>query len=196
MNTKLKAVSLFLLGLTFGVLLLGGYMIRRSKPPIPERVLTNDHQVVFTGKDVVDGQNFYFSQGGQHIGSIWGHGAYLAPDWSADFLHRTGLYLAARYHGLEPTEARTFSQKEFDQLPAEVRAVLTAKVTEEIKENRFEEPQGTLRYTPFQSEAFAFLIDYYTDLFQQGEARMGIQPGIVTTAEEGRRLTAFFAWLA
>ena len=90
---------LFMLVLTFGVLLLGGEMINRSKPPIPETVQTATGRQLLTAEDVLAGQNYYFSRGGQHIGSIWGHGSYLAPDWSADFLHRMGLYLAARHLG-------------------------------------------------------------------------------------------------
>jgi nitric oxide reductase large subunit len=86
--------------LTFGVLIFGGYAINKEKPPIPFKVLDHSGSVLFTGEDVIGGQNYFYSRGGQHIGTIWGHGAYLAPDWSADFLHRMGLFLAARHKGL------------------------------------------------------------------------------------------------
>ena len=33
------------------------------------------------------------SLGGQQIGSVWGHGAYLAPDWTADYLHREASFI-------------------------------------------------------------------------------------------------------
>jgi nitric oxide reductase subunit B len=94
-NPRVRAVLLFLLVLTFGVLLFGGQLINKEKPPIPEAVRTPTGEQVFGGRDVRDGQDYYFSRGGQHIGTIWGHGSYLAPDWSADFLHRMGLFLAA-----------------------------------------------------------------------------------------------------
>jgi len=100
---------LFLLVLTFGVLLFGGQMINKEKPPIPESVRTNSGQTIFNLSDIKDGQNLYFSRGGQHIGTIWGHGSYLAPDWSADFLHRMGLFLAARFHGLDKMSASRFT---------------------------------------------------------------------------------------
>ena len=122
----------------------------------------------------MDGQNYYFSRGGQHIGTIWGHGSYLAPDWSADFLHRMGLYLAARHHGLSATDAGRFTQTEFDNLISEERARLRAAVQNEIKTNRYDPEIGVLKFTQYQSEAFGVLVDYYTTLFQNGNERMGL----------------------
>ena len=95
MSTKVRAVFLFLLVLVFAVLLIGGFLIDRNKPPIPASVETPDGSVVYTEADIMAGQNYYFSRGGQHIGSIWGHGSYLAPDWSADYLHRMGIFYSS-----------------------------------------------------------------------------------------------------
>jgi nitric oxide reductase subunit B len=195
-SPKVRAVLLFLLVLTFGVLILGGQMINKDKPPIPEVVQTPSGSTVFTAADVRDGQNYYFSRGGQHIGTIWGHGSYLAPDWSADFLHRMGLFLAARQSGLAPDEAGRFSQKDYESLPAPDRARLSALVQEEIRANRYDPKTGVLQFTPGQAEAFQSLTGYYTMLFQNGNERMGLQPGIVKTEGQGRQVTSFFAWLA
>jgi nitric oxide reductase subunit B len=196
MNTKVRALFLFFLALTFGVLIFGGYLIHKSKPPIPQKIVDPSGAMLFTGEDIINGQNHYFSRGGQHIGTIWGHGAYLAPDWSADYLHRTGLFLAARNHGLSPEDARKFTQADFDGLTSPDQARLKAMVQEEIKENRYQGQNNILHFTQFQSEAFDALTAYYTGLFLTGHEGMGLQPGIVKTKEEGRRLTAFFAWLA
>ncbi|MGE0084383.1 MAG: hypothetical protein AB7S75_08170 [Desulfococcaceae bacterium] len=195
-GSKTRAVMLFLLAMTFGVLIFGGYIINKEKPPIPSEIRTSDGQVVFTGNDIVNGQNFYFSRGGQHIGTIWGHGSYLAPDWSADFLHRMGLYLAARHHGLAPEKAAFFAQEDFDALDSLTQARLKALVTQEIKTNRYDSATGTLIFTPWQTEAFNALKDYYTELFIRGNERMGIQSEIVKNADEGHILTGFFAWLS
>lgn len=115
-NPKVRAVLLFLLVITFGVLMFGGYLMNREKPPIPTQVKGPGGEVVFTAEQVMDGQNYYFSRGGQHMGTIWGHGSYLAPDWSADYLHRLGIFLAARHHGLDETAAQKFTQQDFDAL--------------------------------------------------------------------------------
>jgi len=195
-NPRTRAILLFFLVLTFGVLIFGGYLINREKPPIPSKVITQKGEILFTGEDIMAGQQFYFSRGGQHIGTIWGHGSYLAPDWSADFLHRMGLYLAARHQNIPANEARYYTQEIFDELPAPERARLTGIITEEIKTNRYDPSTGILTFTPFQAEAFHALQDYYSQLFITGNERMGIQSEIVNTAEEGFRLTGFFSWLS
>ena len=61
---------------------------------IPQRVITSTGQVIFEGQDIKDGQNVWQSMGGQEVGSVWGHGAYLCPDWTADWLHREAIYLS------------------------------------------------------------------------------------------------------
>lgn len=196
LKPKWRAVLLFLLILCFGVLIFGGYLIKKEKPPIPEKVVGPDGLLVFTGDDIIKGQNYYFSRGGHHIGTIWGHGSYLAPDWSADYLHRAGLYMAARFLGLNQDEAGVFTQDNFEKLDAVKKAELTALVTREMKENRYNAEQNVLVFTTYQAEAFEHLDKYYTDLFSKGNDRMGLQPGIVTNANEGHIVASFFAWLA
>jgi nitric oxide reductase subunit B len=195
-NPKIRAFFLFFLALTFGVLIFGGYLINKEKPPIPAKIIASSGETILTGKDIIDGQNYYFSRGGQHIGTIWGHGSYLAPDWSADFLHRMGLFLAARHYGLSPTEAHDFSQEKFENLESVERARLSAIVKNEIKTNRYDTKTGLLTFTQYQAEAVDALTTYYTTLFKDGNERMGLQSGIVRTDEEGRLVSSFFAWLA
>lgn len=195
-NPKIRAIFLFFLILTFGVLIIGGFLINKAKPPIPENIIAPSGETIITAEDIIEGQNYYLSRGGQHIGTIWGHGSYLAPDWSADFLHRLGLFLAARHHGLSLEKAGRFTQADFENLNTQERARLTANVRDEIKTNRFDSKSRILKFTQYQSEAFIALTGYYTKLFQSGNERMGLQPGIVRTEEEGRLLTGFFAWLA
>ena len=195
-NPKIRAFFLFFLALTFGVLIFGGYLINKEKPPIPAKIIAPSGETVITGDDIIDGQNYYFSRGGQHIGTIWGHGSYLAPDWSADFLHRMGLFLAARNHGLSSTEAHDFAQADFENLDSVERARLSAIVENEIKTNRYDPKTGQLKFTQYQVEALDALTNYYTTLFKNGNERMGLQSGIVRTEEEGRLVSSFFAWLA
>lgn len=195
-NPKVRAILLFILVLAFGVLIFGGYLIKKEKPPIPEMVKTESGEIVFSGDDVIAGQNYYFSRGGQHIGTIWGHGSYLAPDWSADYLHRLGLFLAARHHGLDSAQAAQFSQQDFETLDAAEQGKLSAIVEDEIKQNRYNPSTETLVFTNFQAEAFGALTDYYTQLFKNGNERMGLQADIVRTDQEGEIMTAFFSWLA
>src|SRR5438309_6586601 len=75
----------------FGALLFFGFQIYQSKPPIPGIVRTATGQVLYTGADIERGQSVWQSMGGMQQGSIWGHGSYVAPDWSADWLHREAV---------------------------------------------------------------------------------------------------------
>jgi nitric oxide reductase subunit B len=195
-SARTRAVLLFMLVLAFGVLLFGGHLMNRDKPPIPKEVVTDSGQPVYTAEDVLDGQNYFYSRGGQHIGTIWGHGAYLAPDWSADYLHRMGLFVAARHLGKSAEEATVFDQTELERLDAATRARITALATEEQKTNRYDAASGRLTFTPLQAEAHASLVRYYTDLFARGNSRMGLQANIVDSAEDGRAVASFFSWLA
>src|SRR5262245_50885541 len=77
-----------LLGVTFAVLLWMGGEIHRSAPPMPERVVTAAANTLFTREQIEQGRIVWQSIGGQQLGTVWGHGALVAPDWSADWLHR------------------------------------------------------------------------------------------------------------
>ena len=78
---------------SFSVLGGMGFKIQSNAPPIPNRVVTTDGRVLFDGNSIQNGQGVWQSIGGQEIGSIWGHGAYLAPDWTADWLHREATFI-------------------------------------------------------------------------------------------------------
>ena len=77
-----------LLVVGFGVLLWMGSEIHRQAPPMPQAVVTERGDIVYTRADIELGRQVWQSIGGQQLGSIWGHGALVAPDWSADWLHR------------------------------------------------------------------------------------------------------------
>ena len=48
-------------------------------------------QLLFAGEDVSAGQEVFLKNGLMEYGSIFGHGAYLGPDFTADYLHRAAL---------------------------------------------------------------------------------------------------------
>src|SRR5262245_20608166 len=95
-------LALVLLG-SFALLGYYGWEICWQPPPIPERVVSADGELLCTGQQIRDGQNVWQSIGGQEVGTVWGHGAYVAPDWSADWLHREAVWLldewARQEHG-------------------------------------------------------------------------------------------------
>lgn len=118
-----------LLSTTFAVLLLVGNDIYRSAPPMPERVVSTSGETVYTRTDIEQGRVVWQSIGGQQLGSIWGHGALVAPDWTADWLHREAMELlqmharstySAAWEQLKPSEQ--------DALKADLRIELRKKI--------------------------------------------------------------------
>lgn len=103
---RLWFTLLGVLAITFSLLGFLGGEIYRAAPPIPQHVVTETGERLFTSDDILDGQTAWQSVGGMQLGSIWGHGAYQAPDWTADWLRRellAWLELAAQdIHGRSP----------------------------------------------------------------------------------------------
>ena len=85
------AVFLF----SFSILGWIGTEIFRQVPPIPKTVVATDGKTLIAENEVLDGQNVWQAMGGMQVGSVWGHGSYVAPDWTADYLHREALYMGA-----------------------------------------------------------------------------------------------------
>ena len=113
---------------SFAVLGGVGYKAINNGPPIPAKVVTADGRLLFTGETIRDGQNVWQSTGGQEIGTIWGHGAYVAPDWSADYLHRQSEIVLKRWASLQ-------GFADDHSLPAESRAALQGRLTELTRRN-------------------------------------------------------------
>ena len=122
---------------SFSVLGYYGLVIYREAPPIPDRVVTADGHVVFTGQEIRDGQNVWQSMGGQQVGSVWGHGAYVAPDWSADWLHREAVWLLEHW-------AQDEYRSEYASVHEEVQAALRQRVKTELRSNTYDPQTGDL----------------------------------------------------
>ncbi len=82
-----------ILVLIFGFTVLITLAVRSYKdaPPIPETVQSPSGEVLFTGNDIKTGQQVFLKYGLMENGTIWGHGAYLGPDFSAEYLHTLTL---------------------------------------------------------------------------------------------------------
>ena len=72
----------------FSILGYLGTDVYHQAPPVPTAYVSQDGQVLFTKEDILHGQSAWQSTGGQSVGTVLGHGAYQAPDWTADWLHK------------------------------------------------------------------------------------------------------------
>jgi nitric oxide reductase subunit B len=182
-----------LLVASFSVLLWMGSEIHRQAPPIPEAVVTTSGKTIYSRADIETGRQVWQTTGGQQLGSIWGHGALVAPDWSADWLHReTEAWLnlrALRGHG------RTYAS-----LGAGDQAKLQAELEPDIRANGYVADTGLLVIPDERAEAIAQAAAHYTSLFSNDPATAklretyAMKDDTVADAEHRRQLTAFFFW--
>ena len=184
-----------LLVASFSVLLWAGGEIFRAAPPMPERVLAEDGTPVYTRDDIETGRQVWQSIGGMQLGSIWGHGGYVAPDWSADWLHREAVEVLDLW-------ARQENAAHWSQLPAERRAALQARLQSMMRENTYDPSNGTITLSRDRVAALSNVAAHYESLFSNDPAtatlreNYAMKQDTVDTAEHRRALTAFFWWTA
>jgi nitric oxide reductase subunit B len=158
-------------------------------------VVTTDGTVVFSGQDIKDGQNVWQSMGGQEVGSIWGHGAYVAPDWTADWLHREATWLLDYW-------ATRGAGKAYTQLDAETQGALLQRLKKEIRSNTYNSTTGDLVISPTRAEAFGAVSAHYAALFgtdpnlRELRNSYAIPANTIKTAERQHMMNAFFFWAA
>ncbi|AAU36900.1 NorB protein [[Mannheimia] succiniciproducens MBEL55E] len=85
---KLWAALVVVLTVTFTILGYIGVEVYRQAPPVPQAYVSQTGETVMTKDDILAGQTAWQTTGGMEVGSLLGHGAYQAPDWTADWLHR------------------------------------------------------------------------------------------------------------
>jgi len=175
--------------LSFAVLGWIGKRIYEEVPPIADKVVTTDGAVIVADGEIQAGQNVWQSLGGMEVGSVWGHGSYVAPDWTADWLHREAMFILDRW-------ASEDFQKTFDELDAERQAQLSGRLTERLRKNTYDPATQTITIDPVRAEAFRANLEHYSDVFSNGKAEYAIPAGAVTDSDRLRKLAAFFFWSA
>lgn len=189
---KLWLILIAVLIVTFTILGYMGAEVYRSAPPIPKSVMSNDHQLEFKEADILTGQSHWQSIGGMQMGSIWGHGAYQAPDWTADWLHReliAWLNLAAQ-------EAYSSS---YDMLDTVKQAGLREMLKQEYRSNRLDD-QGILSLTPRRAKAVQQTAAYYGALFSDApelkktRIAYAMKDNTLPDAKARQKMAYFFFW--
>ncbi len=162
-------------------------MTYSNAPPIPARVVDPAGKVVFSGDDVERGQEVFFKHGLMEHGTLWGHGAYLGPDYTAEYLHRTTEI------ALEGLAQRGYG-KPFAQLSAAEKVTVTGAMQAELKENRFDPAKNTLTLSPGEVDAYRQLEAYWADYFSAPNKAPGLPSKSISDPDEIRQLNAFFSW--
>ena len=178
---------------SFGVLLYLGREIYQMAPPVPDSIRGTGGEVVFSSEDIHRGQDVWRSIGGQELGSVWGHGAYTAPDWTADWLHKEAVWLVEHWAGRE-------YGLPFESLDAEQSASLQARLQTELRTNTYDPVTGVIVVSPVRTEAIRNVQSHYLGLFgddpELDELRenYAMPPLVIPDPDRREALTAFFFW--
>ena len=183
---------------SFAVLGFYGVEIFREMPPFPNKVVTENGETLFEGQDIKDGQNVWQSVGGQTVGSVWGHGAYVAPDWTADYLHRESelmLNALAKKDG-----------KEYSKLSEADKAKYKVLLQEELRKNTYDPKTGIITYSEMRAQVARELRNYYAKVFLNAPEMAKLRAAYamrdksieavdgLTAEQRLDKMDAFFAW--
>lgn len=186
---RLKAYFLVSLFGAIAVALIGYIYTARDLPPYPAKVVS-ESGAVLTGKDqIMSGQGVWQRYGLMDVGSVWGHGTYRGPDFTAQSLHLIGKTMRARM------AEETFG-KLYDALSIVDKGSVDATVISQIKQNRYDAPQDVLILSPLQETALMEIRRFYDVLLSQGDAAGPIRANAVRGAGERRDVADFFFWTA
>ncbi len=164
-----------------------GTRIYQEMPPIPDQVVTTDGNVLIDSGEIGAGQNVWQSMGGMEVGSVWGHGSYVAPDWTADWLHREALYILNAWSNADFGD-------DFVNISEEQSAQLQARLTKLLRANTYDAETGKLEVAPIRAEAFQSNLAHYTDVFSNGQSDYAIPAGAVSDPDRLKKLSSFFFW--
>ncbi|MCA9251308.1 MAG: nitric-oxide reductase large subunit [Phycisphaerales bacterium] len=178
------ALVMFLSFLVLGWI---GTRIYQEVPPIPDRVVTTDGNVLIEAGGITAGQNVWQALGGMEVGSIWGHGSYVAPDWTADWLHREAVFILDHW-------ASTEFESEFEKLGEERQSQLTGRLARLLRANTYDEASKTVTIDPIRAAAFESNLEHYSDVFANGNVDYAIPAEAVSDPARLRNLSAYFFW--
>jgi nitric oxide reductase subunit B len=173
--------------ISFSILGWIGTRIYQEMPPIPDRIVSTDGGVVAASGDVSRGQNVWQSMGGMQVGSIWGHGSYVAPDWTADWLHRELSFVLDEWANKE-------SGKPYAQLAVEDQGRLRGRLEAMYRANTYNKATGTLTIDPVRARAFEACLKHFAEVFINGNERYSIPAGSISSPERMRLFATFMFW--
>lgn len=178
--------------LSFGALGYLGRQIYLAAPPIPQAVVTTAGDVLFTGEQIQRGQQAWLAAGGQQLGTVWGHGSYVAPDWSADWLHREATALQAIH-----------TQQQFGSaasLTAAQQAAVDVTVKEEMRRNTYDAACDSITVSKERARAIHGVAQHFEALFGTDPSlatlrdRYAMATGALPDQADREALAAFFFW--
>jgi len=160
-----------------------------NAPPIPARVTDAAGAQVLDRQTILSGQEVFLKYGLMEHGTLWGHGAYLGPDYSAEYLHRL-----AEICNDEHSKARF--GRHFAELPDQDAEVASGLTRRALRLNRYDAASDTLVFTPCEVVSLDTQQQEWESYFRGLTPAPGLPSTFIRTPGEVRALTAYFAWAA
>lgn len=184
-----RRASMLTAAIGFSVLILVTSLVYHDAPPIPNKVVGINGAVLFTGQDIIAGQQVFLKYGLMDNGSIWGHGALLGPDFSAEYLHTLALHHST-------TLSKQRYQLPLENLTAAQRAGVEAEVRIELKHNRYNANTKVLTVEPAFEDWFIQQPSVWAKYFSNAAGNGGLRAKTISDTTELKHLSAFVAWTA
>ncbi len=178
---------LLVMAFGFGLLTLVTVVTYTNAPPIPERVTDAAGETLFTGENIERGQEVFLKHGLMEHGTLWGHGAYLGPDYTAEYLHR--LAEIAR-----EVLARERWGRPYAELDSAAASGVDAVVRRMLKENRYDAGTRTLRFSAAEAASWQTQKAEWAGYFSGSTPAPGLPANYLRDRGELEDLTSYFAW--
>src|SRR3989304_944286 len=186
---RLKMWFLISLIGSIAIALLGYFYTATEVPPDPGKVVSESGAVLTSKDQIMAGQGIWQKYGLMDVGSVWGHGTYRGPDFTAQSLHMMGQTMRAKL-------AEEKFNAPYSTLDTDSRGAVDATVIRQIKDNRYQASQDVLTLSPLQAAALIEVRAFYAILFTQGDPMGPIRAGTIKNPDDIRDLADFFFWTA
>lgn len=188
-SSKLKTYFLLMLLGSIVIALIGYFFTVKDLPPYPEKVVSENGKILTGKEQIMAGQQVWQKYGLMDLGSVWGHGTYRGPDFTAQALHNMGVNMREKL-------ARDKYGASYKSLDTESKGAVDAVVIGQIKRNRYDSNTDTLTFSPLQEKALYENRKFYDNLFSKGDSKGPIRAETIKNPEERKDLADFFFWTA
>ena len=150
-------------------------------PPVPDKVVTSDGQIIFTSNEITEGKYLYQKYGLADYGSVLGFGSYFGIDFTSYTIQLEENYIA-RETGIGPYFYPNNTTEEEKVAPY-------MNIT-------YSSVSNTMVVNPIMEGAFSYTESYYQNYLGNLSEQNRLMPDYITNKTVVNDLTAFFTWTA
>jgi len=159
--------------------------LHKEVPPIPQKVVSETGEVLYTYDDVIAGKGYFQEFDLMDWGTLLGMGAYMGPDFSTDLLHNRVEFLYNFY-------AKQLYNKPQNELSKIELGAVKERVKQDIKQQTHL-TDNTVTYTAPSAEAYKNNVKYIVKMLVEGDKQRAYTGGFIKP-EEAVKIAAFFDW--